>query len=106
MSFLLAGFLGGVLRGIMGLVKYSTSYKDVEVRPYYFGGTIVLSGLIGFVAAFIVNDLGISFLGLESLPISIAIVIGYAGGDFLENIFKIIIKNPDLYKIGKNNEEK
>ncbi len=106
MPFLLAGFLGGVLRGVVGLVKYSTSYKDIEIRPYYFGGTVLLSGVIGFVAAFVVNDMGISFLGLEAIPVSIAIIIGYAGGDFLENIFKIIIKNPDLYNLGKKNEER
>ncbi len=106
MAFLFAGFLGGIIRGAVGLVKYTTSYKDVDVRPYYFGGTVLVSGLIGFVAAFVVHDMGISFLELEQLPISIAIIIGYAGGDFLENLFKIVINNPDLYNLGRKNEKK
>jgi len=30
-----------------------------------------------------------------------ALIIGYAGGDLLENIWKIITKNPDLYSFLK-----
>ncbi len=101
MSFLIAGFLGGVLRGGMGLVKYMTSYKDVEVRPYYFLGSMLLSGLIGYVAAWIAKDAGHIFLGIESVPISFAIIAGYAGGDMIENLFKIGMKEPNLFEIGK-----
>ena len=36
---------------------------------------------------------------LESLPLSIALIIGYAGGDFIENIFKIVTKEPELFKL-------
>lgn len=101
MSFFFFGFLGGGIRGVVGLVKYIQSYKDVEIRPAYFAGTVFTSGLIGLAAAWITHDLGISFLGLEELPLSLALIIGYAGGDFIENIFKIIIKDDTVFQIGK-----
>lgn len=101
MYFFLFGFFGGVIRGIVGLIKYTQSYKDVKIRPWYFSATVLLSGLVGFLCAWITNDLGISFLGLEQIPLSIALIVGYAGGDFIENVFKIIIKKPNLFEIGK-----
>ncbi len=106
MSFFFFGFLGGVIRGIVGLIKYTKAYKDVEIRPWYFSGTVVLSGLIGMISAWVVQDLGISFMGLETLPLSVALIVGYAGGDFLENIFKIIIKKPDLFQFLKERMER
>ncbi len=99
MSFFFFGFLGGIIRGTVGLIKYFQSYKDVEIRPKYFTGTILISGLIGLAAAWITHDMGISFLGLEKLPLSLALIIGYAGSDFLENIFKIIIKDDKIFKL-------
>lgn len=95
-EFFLAGFVGGILRGALGIAKYSTSYKDVAIRPYYFAGTIVLSGIVGLAAAWVTQDLGIAFLGVEVLSPAVALVIGYAGGDFLENVSKTVLKNPML----------
>ncbi|MBM3250622.1 MAG: hypothetical protein FJZ07_00035 [Candidatus Nealsonbacteria bacterium] len=95
-SFFFAGFLGGVVRGIVGLIKHVQSYKEVPIKPWYFSGMVVLSGLIGLLSAWIVQELGITFLGVETLSPAIAVIVGYAGGDFIENIFKIIIKQPNL----------
>ena len=106
MGFFFFGFFGGVIRGTVGIIKYSRSYKDVEIRPWYFSGTIVISGLIGVICAWVVQDLGVSFMGLETLPLSVALIIGYAGGDFLENIFKIIVKEPDLFQFLKKKIKK
>ncbi len=106
MSFFFFGFLGGVIRGTVGLVKYIQSYKDVEIRPAYFASTVGVSGLIGLAAAWITHDLGISFLGLEELPLSLALIIGYAGGDFMENIFKIVIKDDTIFQIGERLKKK
>lgn len=98
MEFLLAGFLGGAIRGTMGVVKYTLSYKDVAMRPWYFVGTVAVAGAIGFLVAWIVQDLGISFLGVETVSPAIAVIVGYAGGDFLENIFKIITRDTVLFQ--------
>lgn len=97
MTFILAGFLGGLIRGIVGLTKYALSYKDVPFRPLYFGGMALVSGLIGATAAWVTQDLGITFLGLEALSPAMAVIIGYAGGDFFENLIKILTKDPVLF---------
>lgn len=105
MSYLLiilfAGFLGGTVRGLVGFIKHQQSYKDVPFRPLYFISMISLSGFIGLLAAWVTEDLGVTFLGLDQLSASVAFVLGYAGGDLVENLFKIIIRQPSLYKIPK-----
>jgi len=100
MLFFVFGFIGGLFRGAMGLVKYMQSYKDVEIRPYYFSATVLVSGLIGFASAWVTHDMGLAFLGIEEIPLSLALVIGYAGGDFLENVYKIVSKKEDLFSVG------
>lgn len=95
--FFIGGFIGGVLRGVVGLIKYSMSYKDVTIRPWYFTGMVVFSGIIGATAAWVVHDLGIEFLGVGRISPALAVLIGYAGGDFLENAFKIIMKKTSLF---------
>lgn len=99
MIFFFFGFLGGVIRGVVGLIKYFQSYKDVKIRPWYFGGTVILSGLIGLISSWIAKDMGASFMDVEIIPVSVALVVGYAGGDFIENLFKIITKKSDIFKL-------
>lgn len=105
MKFFLFGFLGGLIRGAVGLIKYIYSYKDVPFKAGYFLSSLLVSGFIGYVSAWIVNDLGMSLLGFKEVPLSLAVIIGYAGGDFIENIFKIITKKPELFEIGKKEEK-
>ncbi len=106
MPFLFAGFLGGLLRGAMGLFKYITSYKDVEIRPFYFISMIALSGIVGYVSALIAMDAAEVFLDIKDIPLTLAVVFGYAGGDFIENVFKIIVREPQLFDFGKKLKEK
>ncbi len=101
MSFLIAGFVGGLLRGGVGLVKYISSYKDVEIRPFYFLGSVLLSGVVGYTAAWVAKDVAQIFLEIDTAPISFALIAGYAGGDLIENLFKIGTRNPNLFEIGK-----
>ncbi len=61
----------------------------------------MLSGVVGYVAAWIAQDVVHIFLELDTLPLSFALIAGYAGGDFIENIFKIGMKEPNLFEIGK-----
>jgi len=49
----------------------------------------------------VVKELGITFLEIEILSPAIALIVGYAGGDFLENIFKILMKEPNLFNLKK-----
>lgn len=95
----IAGFGGGVLRGLVGFIKHQFSYKNVEFKLPYFIFMMFLSGVVGLLTAVAVKETGITFLGLESLTPALAFIIGYAGGDFLENLYKIIIKKPSLYSL-------
>jgi len=97
LSILIAGFGGGVLRGLVGFIKHQFSYKNVEFKIPYFLTMIFLSGIIGLLTAIVIKETGITFLGLDYLTPALAFIIGYAGGDFLENIYKIIVKKPSLY---------
>ena len=96
-SILIAGFGGGALRGLVGFIKHQSSYKNVGFRLSYFLAMMFLSGVIGLLAAMAIKETGISFLGLDYLSPALAFIIGYAGGDFLENIYKIIVKKSSLY---------
>jgi len=96
-AFFIAGFVGGVFRGLVGLIKYSTSYKDVDIRPWYFTGMVVLSGVIGLTTAWVVQDLGVQILGVEELTPAVALLVGYAGGDLLENLYKIAVQRDNLF---------
>lgn len=56
-----------------------------------------ISGVIGVLTAIAIKELGLTFFGLSQLNPALAFVVGYAGGDFLENVYKTIIKKPSLY---------
>jgi len=96
-SIFIAGFGGGALRGLVGFIKHQFSYKDVKFQLPYFLFMMFLSGVVGLLVAIAVKETGITFLGLDYLSPALAFIIGYAGGDFLENLYKIIVKKPSLY---------
>ena len=95
LQILIAGFGGGAVRGLTGFVKHQFSYKNVKFKLPYFLGMTFLSGVIGLVSAVAVQNVGFTLEGMFSPALSF--IIGYAGGDFIENIYKIIIKKSSLY---------
>ena len=96
-TILIAGFSGGVIRGLVGFIKHQYAYKNVKFELSYFLTMAFLSGAIGAVSAATIKELGISFLGLDYFTPALAIVIGYAGGDFIENIYKTVKKKKSIY---------
>jgi len=98
-SILLCGFLGGLVRGLVGYIKYRNSYKEVPFKLGYFLFSILISGAVGLLAAWATKDLGMTFLGLPALTPAIAGIIGYAGGDFIENLFKILTGKTSFYSL-------
>ena len=54
-----------------------------------------LSGITGLVSAMAIKEIGFTLEGVFSPALSF--IIGYAGGDFIENIYKIIIKKSSIY---------
>src|SRR4030042_2065422 len=95
LSILVAGFGGGVIRGLVGFIKHQYSYKNVGFRPLYFFGMMFVSGVVGVLCAMAVKEVGLTLFGAFT-PAS-AFIIGYAGGDFIENVYKIIVKKSSLY---------
>ncbi|MCK5044185.1 hypothetical protein KAR26_00455 [Candidatus Parcubacteria bacterium] len=91
--FLIAGFGGGAVRGLVGFIKHQYSYKNVGFNLPYFSTMVFLSGIIGLLCAVAVKGAGIDF-GISEVTPALSFIVGYAGGDFLENLYKIIIKKP------------
>ncbi len=83
---LFTGFCGGAIRGLVGFIKHQFSFKDVKFDLAYFLLMIFLSGLIGLVIAHVFKQDAV-----------FSLIIGYAGGDFVENIYKTIKKNQSIY---------
>lgn len=92
---LIAGFGGGVLRGLIGFIKHQFAYKNVPFKFSYFLVMSSLSGIVGLVSVIAIKEIGFTLEGLFT-P-ALGFVLGYAGGDFLENLYKIIIKKSSLY---------
>ncbi len=72
----LAGFAGGLVRGVVGILKAVRQGR--KIRKRYFLATVLASALIGVIAAmFVENDVKFSILA------------GYVGGDFIESLYKV-----------------
>ncbi len=92
-EILIAGFGGGLVRGLVGFIKHQLSYKNVGFNLPYFFAMIFLSGVVGVITATAVKE-----IAGQVLTPALALVVGYAGGDFLENLYKIITKRLDIYQ--------
>ncbi len=97
LAIFIAGFGGGLVRGLVGFLKYYYSYKSVPFRPLYFFATTFLSGVVGLLTAAAIKEAGVIITDLGPLTPALAFIVGYAGGDFLENIYKIILKKSSLF---------
>lgn len=95
LPILIAGFGGGVVRGQVGFTEKQFSYKNVKFKLPYFLGMTFLSGAIGLAVAMSVQNIG--FTLESSFSPALSFIVGYAGGDFVENIYKIIIKKSSFY---------
>ena len=83
-------FGGGIVRGLVGFLKHQFAYKNVSFSLSYFLGTSFISGIIGVLSAVAVKEAGLTLFG--SFTPALSFIVGYAGGDFIENVYKIIIK--------------
>jgi len=94
-AILVAGFGGGAVRGLVGFIKHQFSYKNVGFKLPYFLGMTFVSGIVGLLVAVAIKEMGTTFAG-NALSPALAFVVAYAGGDFLENIYKILAKKSSL----------
>lgn len=100
-TLLIAGFAGGVIRGVVGFIKHQYSYKNVPFKLGYFLLIMALSGIVGLSAGWVAKGFVIGVEPSLEVTAFFAFIAGYAGGDFIENVFKIITKQPSLYKLPK-----
>lgn len=91
-QILIAGFGGGLIRGIIGYTKHQYAYKAVKFDVFYFLGMIFISGIVGLLVALSINESGIELEGISYISPAITFIIGYAGGDFLDNVYKVLAK--------------
>lgn len=94
LALLIAGFFGGVVRGLIGFLKHQFSYKSVPFDLKYFLGISFISGVIGMMASLSLKEVGLTLNG--NFTAALSFIIGYAGGDFLEGIYKIILDKAKL----------
>ena len=98
-SILIAGFVGGLIRGLVGFIKHQYSYKNVVFRWSYFLGTSFISGITGLLITMSIGSLGFTVNG--TFDPAMGFIVGYAGGDFIENVYKTIAKKNLFGKICK-----
>jgi hypothetical protein len=95
---LVAGFGGGLVRGVVGFIKHQYKFKDVKFDLGYFTGMVMMSGITGVLIAAAVDDAGSAFLDIDTITPGLAFIAGYAGGDFIEGIYEIIFKKAPFMK--------
>ena len=71
-----AGFVGGLIRGLVGVLKAVRAGRKLTAK--YFVTTLVLSALIGLIAGMFVDS-----------DLKFAVLAGYVGGDFIESLYKV-----------------
>lgn len=76
---LLFGALGGLVRAIVGIGKYfEKNKKEQKIRVGYLAYTILLATLVGGISGALANG-----------DWKLAFIVGYAGTDFFEGLYKI-----------------
>lgn len=75
--YVIAGFVGGVARGLAGFLKKRKGGGPVKFDFPYFFTTVFFSGILGGIAG-----------ALAESSWKTAFLAGYAGIDFLENMYK------------------
>lgn len=97
-SLLIGGFGGGFVRGLIGYLKHQYDYKNVPFSLPYFFVMMFLSGVIGILVAAAIDSSLLVIQGVNYISPGLAFIIGYAGGDFLDGVYKIVI---DKVKVKK-----
>lgn len=75
--YLIAGFVGGVARGLSSYLKKRNRGAKVRFDYAYFFSTVIFSGILGGIAGAVAEG-----------SWKTAFLAGYAGMDFLENMYK------------------
>ena len=88
LQLILAGFVGGLVRGLVGIskkIRDKEPDETVEISRQYLAITLLSSGGIGLLVGVLVSE-----------DVRFALLAGYAGTDFLENAYKIKMRQQNL----------
>jgi hypothetical protein len=99
-TILVFGALGGAARGLVGFMKHFQAYKEVKFRWQYFGMSVVISAAVGLAVVWAIDSSGIKLVDAIGINPGLALIIGYAGGDAVENLYKIVFNKPLLSTFG------
>ncbi len=81
-GYLFFGMLGGLLRALVGLVKYFEKNKrQKKIRVWYIAFSLLVAALVGAVAGLLADS-----------DYTFAFLAGYAGTDFIEGLYKIRLR--------------
>ena len=75
--YIMAGFVGGIARGLSCFMKNRQTKPDARFNYSYFFTSVFFSGILGGIAGALAES------GWKT-----AFLAGYAGIDFLENLYK------------------
>ena len=89
-SIIFGGFIGGALRGLMGIAKTLILKKDEQINYSWFFVSIAVAVAIGVIAA-----------GFMGGGFEVALLSGYAGSDLLESLIKLKFKEKFEKIVGK-----
>jgi hypothetical protein len=84
--------------GLVGFAKHQYSYKSVGFKWWYFLLMVGIAGIVGLAAGWLVKGV-VELDGTLEVTKFYAFIAGYAGGDFIENVYKIIAQKPSLYAL-------
>lgn len=85
---LVTGLAGGLVRGLVGILKQTQNPDEFKIHWQYFGLTMLVSGIVGVVSGLIADgDWRISLLA------------GYAGTDFLESLYRL--RFPQMFSVAQ-----
>lgn len=92
-----AGAMGGILRGVLGIAKDLALKKEVTINWTWLLISVLISAILGAVVATFFNGEGV-----------MALLGGYSGADFVDGLMKIKLKRIEEDKpiLEKKEEEK
>ena len=87
-AVVLGGFVGGLVRGLVGISKTLVKHKKIRFGRFIF--SLVVAVVSGAVASAVIGG-----------SWAVSVIAGYAGADLLEGLYKIVITSKFFGVSGK-----
>lgn len=90
----LAGAMGGILRGLLGIAKDLALKKEVTINWGWMAVSVLISAILGAAVATFFDGEGV-----------MALLGGYSGADFIDGLMKIKLKRLENGPLEGDKEE-